>query len=237
MYTSLSVSVLPLAGVRGLCYPSRMARKKVVRKLPPDDLLTIEPAKPARRFPLTKTALIVVIVGLVAIFVSNKGLLVAAVVNGRPIFRWQLTGVMTSRYGQQTLDSMISQVLIDEEAKKAGITIAAADIAKKESGLVASLGGNVSLDNVLKYQGMTKADFEDQLRLQLTVEKLLGKDITITDADIDAYIATSGATLAATDEAGMRDEAKQAIFSQQINDKLQTWFAGIKTKASILRFL
>jgi len=202
-----------------------------------EDLMPMEFPKPARRFPLTKVALIVVVLGLVAIFVSNKGLLVAAVVNGRPIFRWQLNSVMTSRYGQQTLDSMISQALIDEQARKAGITIAAADIAKKESDLVKSLGGNVSIDDVLKYQGMTKADFEDQLRLQLTVEKLLGKDITITDADVDSYIATNQATLTATDEAGLREEAKQAIFSQQINEKLQTWFSEVKTKAKILRFL
>lgn len=144
---------------------------------------------------------------------------------------------MASRYGAQTLDNMISQALINEEAGKAGVTVSQSDIAKKESALLASLGGNVSIDDILQYQGMTKSDFEDQLRLQLTVEKLLGKDITITAAEIDNYIATSGAMLTATDEAGMREEAKQAIFSQQINDKLQTWFSGIKTKASILRFL
>jgi len=214
-----------------------MARKKAVTKLPPENLIPIESANPTRRFPLTKVALIVVVLGLVAIFVSNKGLLVAAVVNGRPIFRWQLTSVMISRFGQQTLDSMISQALIDVEAKKAGIIVSQTDIAQKESDLVKSLGGDVSIDDILKYQGMTKADFEDQLRLQLTVEKLLGKDITITDADIDAYIATSGSMLAATNEAGLKEEAKQAIFSQQVNDKLQTWFTDLRSKAKILRFL
>ena len=214
-----------------------MARKKAVTKLPPENLIPIESANPTRRFPLTKVALIVVVLGLVAIFVSNKGLLVAAVVNGRPIFRWQLTSVMISRFGQQTLDSMISQALIDVEAKKAGIIVSQTDIAQKESDLVKSLGGDVSIDDILKYQGMTKADFEDQLRLQLTVEKLLGKDIIITDADIDAYIATSGSMLAATNEAGLKEEAKQAIFSQQVNDKLQTWFTDLRSKAKILRFL
>lgn len=199
--------------------------------------MPVEPLQPARPFPLRKVALIVVILGLIAIFVSNKGLLVAALVNGRPIFRWQLTRVLTSRFGGQTLESMISQALIDAEAKKAGITVSQTDIAQKESDLVKSLGGDVSIDDILKYQGMTKADFEDQLRLQLTVEKLLGKDITITDADIDNYIATSGSLLAATNEAGLREEAKQTIFSQQINDKLQTWFTDLRSKAKILRFL
>ena len=216
-----------------------MARKKSIKKLPPENLLPMESEQPKRRFPFPfkKAALIVVILGLGAVFVSNKGLLVAAVVNGRPIFRWQLTSVMISRFGAQTLDGMISQSLIDGEARKAGISIAAADIAKKESDLVASLGGGVSLEEVLKYQGMTKADFEDQLRLQLTVEKLLGKDIVITDADVDGYIATNQATLTATDDAGLKEEAKQAIFSEQINTKLQTWFSELKTKAKVLRFL
>ena len=212
-----------------------MPRKKTSRKLPPEDLMPIPPT-PARTFPLRKVAVIIVVLGLIAIFVSNKGLLVAAVVNGKPIFRWQLDSVMASRFGQQTLDSMISQALVDQEAKKSGVSVSQSDITKKESDLVKSFGGNVSLDDVLQYQGMTKADFEDQLRLQLTVEKLLGKDITITDADITAYIATNASTLTATDEAGMRDEAKQAIFSQEINDKLQAWFTQVKAKASILRF-
>lgn len=237
---SVPVELTTLAAVLYLCYPSRMPKKttrKLVKKLPQEDLIPMELPRAKRRFPLTKVALIIVILGLIAIFVSNKGLLVAAVVNRKPIFRWQLTKVLTSRFGAQTLDSMISQALVDEEARKAGITIASADIAQKESELVASLGGSVSLEDVLKYQGMTKADFEDQLRLQLTVEKLLGKDMTIADADIDRYIATNGSTLTATDEAGLREEAKQAIFSQQINEKLQTWFSEVKTKAKILRFL
>ena len=216
-----------------------MPRKttKKVAKIPSENLVPVASPKSARRLPWVRVAIIVVLLGLVAWFISNKGLFVAAVVDGRPIFRWQLNSVMKARYGAQTLDSMISQVLIDQEARKSGVTVSKTDITTKEADLVKSLGSNVSLDDVLKYQGMTKADFEDQLKLQLTVEKLLGKDITITDTDIDNYIASNEATLTATTEAGLRSEAKQAIFSQQMNEKLQTWFAGIKAKASILNFL
>jgi parvulin-like peptidyl-prolyl isomerase len=202
-----------------------------------EDLMPLESVKPVRRLPWVRVVVVVVVLSLVAFFVANKGLVVAAVVDGRPIFRWQLNSVMSARYGAQTLDSMISQALIDEQAQKAGVKVSQTDITTREADLVKSLGTNVSLDDVLKYQGMTKADFEDQLRLQITVEKLLGKDITISDADITNYIATNASTLTATDEAGQRSEAKQAIFSQEINDQLQTWFAGIKAKASILNFL
>lgn len=179
----------------------------------------------------------VLIVGLIALFVSNKGLLVAAIVNGKPIFRWDLNNVLVSRFGSQTLDAMISEALIEEEAKKAGITVTQADVDAKAQSLVDSIGGGMTLDQLLQYQGMSRSDFESQLKLQLTVEKLLGKDIKVTDNEITNYIATASATLTATDEAGMREEARQTIFSQKISEKLQPWFNEIRTKASIVRYL
>ncbi len=226
-----------------------MAQKKSVKKsvkatrvhemidTKTENLLPSVSSMKVSRAPMAKIALIVVVIGLVAIAVANKGLFVAAIVNGQPIWRWQMNQVMTQRFGQQTLDGMISEALIDNEAKKAGVTVTKTEIDGKVADLVKSFGGNVNIDDLLKYQGMTRAEFESQLRLQLLVEKLLGKDIVITQEDVASYIATNQATLTATDEAGLQAEAKQAIFSQKINDKLQTWFAELKAKAKILRFL
>ena len=77
-----------------------------------------------------------------------------------------------SRYGTQTLESMISERLIAEAAAKGGVVISQKDIDAKTQNLVSSLGPNVSLEDILKYQGMTKSDFEDQVKLQLTVDAL-----------------------------------------------------------------
>ncbi|OGG11827.1 hypothetical protein A2Z00_03835 [Candidatus Gottesmanbacteria bacterium RBG_13_45_10] len=167
----------------------------------------------------------------------NKGLLVVAVVNGKPIFRWDLNRVVMSRFGSQTLESMISEALVDDVAKKEGVTVTQADITAKENEIVGSLGSNVKIDDLLKYQGMTKADFESQIRLQLSVEKILGKSITITDGDVEDFIAKNEATFTATDEAGMRSQAREALFSQKISEKLQPWFTQLKQKATISRFL
>lgn len=202
-----------------------------------ENLLPATPGFPRPPMPTVRIALIILVLGLIAIFVSNKGLLVAAIVDGKPIFRWDLNNVLMSRYGKQTLESMISQELISEQAQKAGISVSQADLDARTKSLVDSMGGGMSIDQLLQYQGMTRADFDSQLKLQLTVEKLLGKDVTVTDDEITNYIATSSSTLTATDEAGMREEAKQTIMSQKINDKLQPWFTDIKGKAKILRFL
>ncbi len=181
--------------------------------------------------------LAVLVLGLLGLFLTNKGLLLAAIVDGRPIFRWQLNRVLVSRFGQQSLESMINEELIASAAKKAGVSVTQADVDAKEKELVESLGSNVKLEDLLKYQGMTKSDFDTQIRLQLTVQKVLGKDIVITDNDITNFIATSGAQLQATDPAKLKEEARQAILEKLIGERLQPWFLELKQNAKVVKFL
>lgn len=184
-----------------------------------------------RIVPILLVVLLLVLLGM------NKGMLVASLVNGKPIFTWQLHSVLRERFGEQTLEGMIGEMLIKDEAKKAGIVITKEEISAKENEIVLSLGANVSLDDLLKFQGLSKSDFEKQVTLQLTVEKLLSKDLVVSETDIDMFIATSGATLVATDPATLRTEAKQAIISASVSEKLQGWFAELRQKAKVLRFL
>lgn len=180
---------------------------------------------------------ILLVVALLVLLGVNKGMFVASLVNGKPIFTWQLHSVLRSRFGQQTLEGMIGEMLIKDEARKAGLIITKDDVAAKEKEIVASLGANVSLDELLQFQGLSKSDFEKQVMLQLTVEKLLSKDLVVSEYDIDAYIATQAATLNATDPASMRVEARQAIVASSVAEKLQGWFAELRQKAKVLRFL
>lgn len=190
-------------------------------------------AKPKPRF----VYFIILIVGLSLLFLTNKGMLIAAVVDGRPIFRWQLNKVLVNRFGKQILENMVSEQLVANEARKAGVSVSKTDVLQKEQEIVKGLGSNVNLEDLLKFQGMTQVDFDNQVRVQLTVEKVLGKDISITEPDIDNFIATNRALLVATEQAELKAEARQAIMSQKIGEKLQPWFNELKDKAKILRFL
>lgn len=191
-------------------------------------------AKPRR---LWRTVVIVLVVLFVLLLAANKGWLVAAVVNGKPIFSWQLNNTLRARYGQQTLEGMIGEALITDEARKGGVTITAADLEKKQKDVLSSLGTDVTLDDFLKFQGLTKTDFQHQLTVQLTVERLLTHGLTITDDDVTNYIATNGATLTATDPAQLKEEARQAITSNTVSEKLQSWFTELRRKATVMKFL
>lgn len=218
-----------------------MAKKKKIA-LPPQEPMISEFAVSAgekRGFLQKYRVLIVAIlaVSLIGLFLTNKGLLIAATVNGKPIFRWSLNNVLVSRFGQQTLETMINEQLITDAADKAGVTVSPAEINTKEKELVASLGDNVNIEDLLKYQGMTKKDFDDQIRLQLTVQKILGKDMVISDSDVANFIATNSAAFRATDAAKLQEEARQVILENKVNEKLQPWFLELKEKAKIMKFL
>lgn len=184
-----------------------------------------------------KWALGVLAVALLILVSVNKGWVIAAVVDGQPIFSWQLHSTLRTRYGQQTLEGMIGEVLIHKEAQKAGVSVTAVDLKEKQNEILSSLGTEVSLEDFLKFQGLTEADFNQQLKMQLTVERLLTKDMKVSESDIDNFIATNSATLVATEPAQLREEAKKAIISNEVSEKLQPWFLELRQKSNVMKFL
>jgi hypothetical protein len=191
-----------------------------------------------KSYGMSKTKKIAIVLGIVILFLVaiNRGWIVSAIVNGKPIFRWTVNSTLMSKYGKQTLDNMITERLIADEAKKAKVAITQTEIDAKEQEILKSFGGNVTLDEILQYQGMTKIDFDEQIKLQMLLTKLIGKDIVITDDEITNYRATNSATLVATDEAGLQAEAREAILTQRVGEKIQPWFTELRSKAKIFTF-
>ena len=187
---------------------------------------------------MSKTTKIAVVLGIVILFLAaiNRGWIVSAIVNGKPIFRWTVNTTLMSRFGQQTLENMITERLIADEAKKANVAVTQTEIDAKEQEILKSFGGNVTLDEVLKFQGMTKTDFDEQIKLQMLLTKLIGKDVTITDEEIITYRANNSALLVATEEASLQAEAREALLTQKVGEKIQPWFTELRSKAKIFTF-
>lgn len=207
----------------------RVALPAEVETLPPMPTHT-----PNKTWSRVFGVLLIVFLGMVMV---KKGWIVAAIVDGRPIFSWQLTSVLKSRYGQQTLEGMIGESLIMREAKKAGVSISDDEVTSKQQEILSSLGPNVNLEDFLAFQGITEKDFNKQLELQLTVERLLTHDVTFTNEELDAYIATNAATLTATEPAKLREEARAALINNMVSEKLQSWFEQVRQNAKVYKFL
>lgn len=196
-----------------------------LKKLPPQKVLA-------------RYILLGFLVLLVVLFLwKNKSWFVAATVNGQPIPRWELEKRLVDRYGTQTLDEVINEQIILQEGRKRGMKVSDKDLAEKIAEIDKSLGGKITLKDALAGQGLSMGEFQKQIKLQLTLEKLAGASVVISDQEVADYVTKNRSTMTATDEAGLSLEAKNILLSQRKNDALRKLFSDLKSKAKVVKFL
>ncbi|MDP3956552.1 MAG: SurA N-terminal domain-containing protein [bacterium] len=187
-----------------------------------------------------KTLVIILcVLAIVGLAYYYKSLLVAATVNGSPISRLSLISELEKSGAKQTLEAMINKKLVGMEAAKKGITASddeiQAEIAKAET-TVKAQGG--TLEAALTAQGLTLTDLKQELAMQVKLRKMLADKTQVTDADIDAYIKTSGLTMP-KDEAALTQERSQIsdqLAQQKFSTEAQTFIKSLRAAARINYF-
>jgi len=180
---------------------------------------------------------IIVVLVILGTFAYKNGFIVSATVDGQPIFSWQLTSELMRRYGKQTIEGMITEKMIDVEKNREGVAVTQKDIDDRQAEMMKEFGGEVKIEDILANQGLTKKDFDRQISVQLSVEKMLTKGFTVSDDDVTNYLATNSAMFTATDEAVLRADVRRTLRDEFIAKTFQSWFTGLKDKASIVRFI
>lgn len=179
--------------------------------------------------------IIVVVLGMLGYFFRDK--ILVAIVNGKPIFRYQLNDNLTKSFGKDALENLIVESLIKDEVKKNQIAVSEQDVNKEVEKISKSLSGGMKIEDALKAQGMTLADLQSQLKLRLQVNKVLEKEISVSTEEVDKFIKDSAGALTATTEAEKRVEATKVLEEQKLNTKIQTWISDLLAKAKISRYL
>ena len=176
-------------------------------------------------------AAVIIFASLVYYF---KGQFIAAMVNGRPIWRWTLVRELERQAGEQILDSLITKILILQEAKKQKITISNAEINQEIKEIEEKMTAQgQSLDQVLGLQGMTREALEEQIQISQIAEKVLGQDIEVTEEEVDNYFEENKDYLP---ENTSREEVKEQLKQQKIGEKFQTWVQSLRDGAQITTF-
>ncbi len=178
-----------------------------------------------------------VLVVLAAFLFLNKNLIIVGVVNNRPVWRWDLEKRLVGQYGAQSLDQLVSEVLISQAAGDKKISVSKAEVDAKIAEIEKTLQGKISLSDALVQQGMTVEDFHRQVELQLILEKLTAGQVTVSDTEIADYIDKNKSALVATDEAGTKEEAKNVLLNDKQSTVLRQYFTDLRSKAKITKFL
>lgn len=186
-----------------------------------------------------RRVLVVLLVLLVAILAVYKYApwLVPAWVDNKPITRMQLYRRLENTYGQQTMEDLINEQILDKAIADSGVQVPQekvdAEIQKVEDQFQ-SLGG---LDAALEARGMTRDELVKQIHTQLAVEEILKDQIQPTEEEIVAEYEEGKATVY---QGKTLEESRESITVQvkqaKLRDAFLAWFAEKKQGANVRNF-
>jgi foldase protein PrsA len=134
------------------------------------------------------TAAVVVLLGLTLFLTmafSKKD--TAASINGEEISSEELYSKLTDLYGKDTLDSLVTNKMIEMEAKKEKVKVTGNEIDEELTKLQESYGGEEAFTSALQQNNVSMDKIREDIEFYLLAEKLIEPDISITDEEMKTY--------------------------------------------------
>lgn len=155
-----------------------------------------EPAYPRREGgggmkPAAVAALCVVLVLITALIsagVWRDDAQWVAKVNGEKVTQAELYDEMYANMGPDSLQNLITEKLIAQEAKAQDISVSDEELDERMNKLInQQFGSEEQFEQLLAMYNMSRADFEEQMRNQITVGKILEPSIDLKDEELKTY--------------------------------------------------
>lgn len=183
---------------------------------------------------IVKKVVLILLILLVAWFA--KGLVLAVLVNGYPVSRFSVIKALEKQGGSSVLESLIDRSLVTQEAKRQKVVISQETVdveIKRIEKLLSDQG--VTLDEALAMQGQKRADFEEEIKVQKTVESILSQRINISDGDLEAYYKENKDVLYKDKSLeDVKEEIRQSVYQQRLQEEYQKWIQDLRAKAKII---
>ncbi|MBI2621338.1 MAG: SurA N-terminal domain-containing protein [Candidatus Levybacteria bacterium] len=186
------------------------------------------------------TAVLALLILIVVILLYlYKGLFVAAIVNGEPITRISVIKNLENQSGEAVLENLIIKKLILQEVRNKGVSATPSEIDSEIVKIEANLKSQgTTLDQALQRQSMTRNELRNEIGLQLSVQKLAGEDIKISDKEMGDYITQNKSLFpeGTTDEQ-KKTQARESLRQEKIQGKTQKLIEDLQKKAKIQKFV
>jgi len=108
-----------------------------------------------------------------------------ATVNGQPITRQDFYIALSELAGRPVLDQLIGEMLIDQAAAQAGVSVSKEEVELEFEAVRQQVGPDFEI--LLAQYGMTADDLRKNLKIGLLVFKVSTKDVVVTDEQIATY--------------------------------------------------
>ncbi|MFV2048944.1 peptidylprolyl isomerase [Metabacillus litoralis] len=143
--------------------------------------------------------LAVLVVAAIAIFIflSTRSEVVAKIGN-ESVTKDDLYTYFVKQNGTTAVDTLITKSIIEQETAKENITITDEEVDAELDELISTYGGEETFKQTLASSGLTMEDVEEDVKVNLQIEKLLESKIEITEEEMRTYFDENKDTFAQT---------------------------------------
>ncbi|WP_226085622.1 peptidylprolyl isomerase [Mesobacillus sp. S13] len=130
----------------------------------------------------------VIVLGLLLIFATAfTRTETAASVNGEKITKEELNTKLTDMYGDDILDSLITNKVIEMEATKEKVKVTGIEIDEELTKLQESYGGEEAFAAALEQNQVSMDKIREDIEIYLLAEKMIGASIDVSEEEMKTY--------------------------------------------------
>jgi foldase protein PrsA len=218
--------------------PKKTSEEPVIEKSP----IASESRPKNNSFKIKKSYLLWILIPLIllTLLYALRGFFLAATVNGQPITRVAVVSELERQGGSQALNALITKNLILQQSREKNVSVSQKEVddeLKKIEDNLKQQGQN--LNQVMAMQGLTRESLIEQIRLQKLIEKMVGKDVKVTDKEVNDYINQNREIVApeGTDVKQAQDRVRQQLRQQKVNQEIRSWLDKVRKDAKVNCFV
>lgn len=137
----------------------------------------------------------VIFLGLLLIFATAfTRTETAASINGEKITKEELDSKLTEMYGAETLDSLVTNKVIEMEAAKEKVKVTGNEIDEELAKLEESYGGEEAFEAALEQNQVTMDRIREDIEIYLLAEKMIGASIDVSEEEMKTYFEENKAS-------------------------------------------
>ena len=179
---------------------------------------------------------ILLVIGVVLYFLKN--LFLVGLVNNQPIWRLSVVRELEKQHGQEVTESIMTEILIAQEARKMGVSVLPKDVEDEISKLDAELKTQgQDLETVLAYQGMTREDLVKRMTMQKLIEGMLIDNVQVSDEEVAQYLKDNSNLPEGVSQEEASMKAREALTQQKLQEQFFTWLTEVKKTANVRYFV
>ena len=130
---------------------------------------------------------LICVMAVVTFYIVDKSNSYVAKVGDVKISQEDLNKALNKQYGATALDALISDKVIELEAKKHNVTVSKKAIQSQLDTLAAQYGSEEALESALSSNNMTISDAKKSINTYLLTKKLMEPSLKIADNELKSY--------------------------------------------------